>query len=418
MALVLLDVISAKDLRDTPASILIDHLENSLPGDSSLFDEYILNPRVANEMLTPYKALIGKEIDLELKAQATANPQLLVDWCNKNIQLTDNLNPQRIPVMPSGVWKRRVADTDSRDIFFVALCRSIGIPARKETVTGKIQYYHTNTWTDIDFTGKTGGNAQKGKVIASYIPLKTLNDPKYYTHFTIARLDKGTLQTLNFEEENGADMGAGNSWSGLLQEPLSLDEGNYVLTTGTRMANGSVLNNVTFFCVQPSKITSLELIMRENEEDVQVIGSMNPEALFTPVGANTQQSILSITGRGYFIIAILGARQEPTNHALRDLAKFGSEYQQWGRQMILLFQDEQQLKKFDTNEFKGLPSNSTFGVDNNSVITDMLVKEMKLPNARTLPIFVIADTFGRIVFVSQGYRIGLGEQMLKVINKL
>ena len=43
---------------------------------------------------------------------------------------------------------------------------------------------------------------------------------------------------------------------------------------------------------------------------------------------------------------------------------------------------------------------------------------MNLPNADTLPIFVIADTFGRVVFVSQGYTIGLGEQMLKVIHKL
>ena len=32
--------------------------------------------------------------------------------------------------------------------------------------------------------------------------------------------------------------------------------------------------------------------------------------------------------------------------------------------------------------------------------------------------FVIADTFNRVVFVSQGYTIGLGEQILKVAQKL
>ena len=43
---------------------------------------------------------------------------------------------------------------------------------------------------------------------------------------------------------------------------------------------------------------------------------------------------------------------------------------------------------------------------------------MKLQNAHNLPIFLIADTFNRVVFVSQGYTIGLGEQMMNVIHKL
>ena len=42
----------------------------------------------------------------------------------------------------------------------------------------------------------------------------------------------------------------------------------------------------------------------------------------------------------------------------------------------------------------------------------------KLQNANTLPIFIIADTFNRVVFVSQGYTIGLGDQLMKVIHKL
>ena len=43
---------------------------------------------------------------------------------------------------------------------------------------------------------------------------------------------------------------------------------------------------------------------------------------------------------------------------------------------------------------------------------------MKLQNDQLLPIFVIADTFNRVVFSSQGYTIGLGEQMERVIKKL
>lgn len=47
-----------------------------------------------------------------------------------------------------------------------------------------------------------------------------------------------------------------------------------------------------------------------------------------------------------------------------------------------------------------------------------MVASMKLTNARQLPIFFIADTFDRVVFCSQGYTIGLGEQMIGTIKKL
>lgn len=43
---------------------------------------------------------------------------------------------------------------------------------------------------------------------------------------------------------------------------------------------------------------------------------------------------------------------------------------------------------------------------------------MKLKHKDTLPIFIIADTFNRVVFVSQGYTIGLGEQLMKTVKGL
>ena len=54
----------------------------------------------------------------------------------------------------------------------------------------------------------------------------------------------------------------------------------------------------------------------------------------------------------------------------------------------------------------------------NHAIQNEIVAAMKLSNAHQLPIFIIADTFNRVVFVSQGYTIGLGEQLMKVIHKL
>lgn len=43
---------------------------------------------------------------------------------------------------------------------------------------------------------------------------------------------------------------------------------------------------------------------------------------------------------------------------------------------------------------------------------------MKLQNANLLPMFILSDTFNRVVYISQGYTIGLGEQLETIIKKL
>lgn len=412
-AMDLLQVISEKDLRDTPEAVLKDHLLHTLISKSSLFNEYILNPRIDNELLTAYKDFFQKNIDPQLIRQIQKDPHLWTQWCLENITIREDLNPQGIPMMPEGVWKSRTADRHSRDIFYVSVLRSLGIAARIDAVTGKTQYALENEkWQDVNFnTTATAGVVPQGKLIAHYQPVQALSNPLYYSHFTLSKYKGGEFQLLTFPENESSN------WKNLLQQPMPLDTGYYMLVTGTRLASGGVLSNLTFFQIEANKTTSIELIMRENPDEIKVIGNLNSEAQFLPAGAEKTQSILQTTGRGYFIVGILGNRQEPTNHALRDIAAFKEEFEKWGRGMVLLFPDEQQLKSFDPQEFPELPNTITLGTDIDHSIQKMIQENMQLSNDH-LPIFVIADTFNRIVFISQGYTIGLGEQLIKTIHKL
>jgi hypothetical protein len=435
LAVALLETVSEKDLRDTPAATLFDHLHHtpSIPdglyrhppsadspsiSETELFRNCVLNPRVANELLTPYKRFFAEQAPASLVESARENPQTLVDWVSRHIAVRDELNPQRIPVMPAGVWKARLADARSRQIFFVALARSMGIPARIERVTGKVQYYR-NQWMDVDFEAGPG-IARQGFVSASCSPVPALDNPKYYTHFTIAKIrPDAQLQTLNFERRGAvADMEQGDLWAGILKHPRPVDEGNYLLVSGTRLASGKVLTRMVSFTVKAGEHTSTELVMRENADDVRVIGHLNAEATFRPAGGGQETSILNVTGRGYFVIALLDARQEPTNHALRDIARLREDFERWNRSLIFLFRDEQALQQYDSKEFGVMPSTVTCGVDTDNRIAGMLADALKLSAADRLPVFVIADTFGRIVFVSQGYTVGLGDQILNIIHKL
>ena len=117
-------------------------------------------------------------------------------------------------------------------------------------------------------------------------------------------------------------------------------------------------------------------------------------------------------------MGLIGVGQEPTNHALKDIAKVAKVFDKWSRPIVLLFEDEASAKKFRISEFPGMPKNIIFGIDKNGTIRKQIVGNMKLQNANLLPIFTISDTFNRVVFLSQGYTIGLGEQLEAVINKL
>lgn len=413
----LLRQISAKDLRDVSLEVLIDHMQSPACSNMEYFSKYVRNPRVANEMLTPYKAFFREAIS-EADAEAfRQNPQSLVEWCKKEITINNELNSQSIPVSPEGVWKARVADAHSRDIFFVSMARSMGIPARIDEVTGKVQLMNEDGPVDVNFEATEQAQAPAGTLIAKYQPIPSLADPKYYSHFTISKFKDGAFRLLNYDEGD-VDMGGGATWSNLLKNGTKLDAGYYMMVTGTRMASGAVLANVTFFTIDEGKTTTVDLVMRENKDQVQVIGNFNSESTYLPIGSTEPQSILQTCGRGYYVVAVLGAGQEPTNHALRDIAALSGEFEKWGRKMVLLFPSEEQYKKFRPSEFPGLPNTITYGIDIDNSIQKQIASSMKLPNSTILPMFIIGDTFNRVVFVSQGYTIGLGEQLMKVIHGL
>ena len=300
----------------------------------------------------------------------------------------------------------RVADPHSRDIFFVAAARSMGIPARKDEVTGKTQYIAEGKWIDVNFEAETSKNTPQGKLKAAFKPTQFIDNPKYYSHFSIAKIVDGKLQLLEYPEE-------ATTWSNLLKEGTNLDEGNYLMMTGTRMADGGVLTHLTFFNMEEGKENKLQYVLRESSEKLQVIGDFNSENLFYDTAEKRQRSLLSATGRGYYIIALVAPGNEPTNHFLRDVMPYKEDFEKWGQKMVLLFRDTNEAERF-VNDFPQLPESIVWGTDINDNIYNEIVANMKLvkPNR---PIILVADTFNRVVFISQGYSIGLGEQLVKVI---
>lgn len=415
----LLTRISDKDLRDVTLEVLRDNIQLTPVGtDPEIYGKYVRNPRVGYELLVPYKGFFHKELSPETAEEYRQNPSGLVRWVADNITVDNGCNLRGAQISPIGVWKTRMADVTSRNIFFVALARSCYIPAYIDPVTGKVQMIVGGKITDVRFEAETQTAAPQGRLVASYKPTKRLDDPKYYNHFTISRITpEGSLALLYYDEgESGMEEGA--SWSSLLADGTPLDCGNYLMVTGTRLADGGVLATAQSFEIREGETTTVDMTVRESRDRVQVIGEFDSETKYLPVGDSDPVSVLATTGRGYYVVAILGVDQEPTNHALRDIAALSAQFDEWGRRMIFLFPDEAQYAKFRPTDFPGLPSTIVYGIDRDSRICNRIIHDMKLNPRGSLPVFIIADTFNRVVFCSQGYTIGLGEQIINTVKGL
>ena len=150
--------------------------------------------------------------------------------------------------------------------------------------------------------------------------------------------------------------------------------------------------------------------MRHSPEAIEVIGAIDAEKTYLPENATAEQSILSTVGRGYFIIGILGDTDEPSNHAAQELEALKNVFNDWRRPILLLGKKRANLA--DNNLIK-------WGTDPDGKILEMLKSINPLADGNTrLPLIVVADSFGRVVFLSEGYDTSLAQKLTSVIPQL
>lgn len=421
-AIALLMNVSEKDRRDIPEEVIADHVKYTDSGKGDDFhNKYVLNPRIENEFLTPWRSILTYRqkgfSDKELTG-SKSNPEKLVEWVASYVTPAGNENPQNLRMSPGAVLKEKKADPVSRNIFFVALARSLNIPARIDPVTGATQYADANQkWINADFskyenndkTASCEASQTKGTLTLTFNPEGYITDPKYYSQFSLSRIINGKPRLLEFDEEG--------TLSSLFSSPVELESGQYILTSGQRLANGGVLAHSNIFTITPGENVSLPLDIRQDKSSVSVIGSVNAENIYHDLASGADKSLLSTTGRGYYILGIISPNHEPSTHALNDLSVVAERLDNTGHKIMLLFDNSDKASRFNAEAFPGLPKNVVFGIDNNGVSRNEILESLHLKNA-TDPIFVIADTFNRIVWVSTGYTIGIGETILSTLSAI
>ena len=265
-----LNVISDKDLRDTRAYVLNDHLSYALDQYSAgnypeeIFIKYVLSPRIADELITPWRSFVHAYFDTDAIGEFKAGPQSIARWIENNISAGIVENYYNVALSPAGILSTGHTDKQSRKILFVALARSVGVPAKIEEGTGILQFYSDDKWNDLYFSDEGHEGGDDGLLNLYYT--KGGPVPEYHIHFTLAAYRRGKYHTLDYSL---------NKKITDFDYPLSLPQGKYMLVTGNRTGDSGVLSRMEFFELKAGEEKTLEVKIRHRPNPGNALTGMD-----------------------------------------------------------------------------------------------------------------------------------------------
>ncbi len=394
MRLALLGSLAEKDLLDTPAEVLEDHLRGAMPHAAKwpreLFTKAVLCPRIATERLTPWRGALAAAFPGEEGGRMREQPALLWERLCQNGLLEEYPNLFWAPeaALRAGRW-----DEKSRALLFVALLRSWGIPARLRPEDGAPCYWNGTAfvppWEEAS-------------------ALLTLQNPAEYSlvyrkNWSLARHTGQGWQTLALQE----------NWQGNAMA-LRLPLGRYRLLTSVRLPNGSQYAARCELTLERDMPICMQ--MRDYRlADVLPCYTL-PEG-WAQTRAGDAVCLPDILENAPGLLFWLLPGEEPTEHVLNELLEARQSLQEKAVRLVALLPFAQAAEQATFAKVaKAFPEMCVLLVD--------WEESMEL-YARSLycdpdspPLAVCSDGAGRAVYASSGYNVGLVELLLQILSSL
>jgi hypothetical protein len=318
----------------------------------------------------------------------------------KNNKLDSEANYFNCPISPMGVFRLKISDEHSRDIFFVATCRSLNIPAYLDPATAQLFVYENNKWNNITFAEQEATPVNATLILNN--PSKEKYKLEYWIHYTLAKYQNGDFVSFDYEQDPRVAH---------FPVKLNLEAGYYLLSTGIRYSDGTALSRLEFFNISPNQsltkdVTLRKLIPREAENygkiDLEYILSIN----------NKDVKISDLTKNNKLILCFIEPSREPTKHLFNDIKALKKEFEQWGGNMLFVLPEENAALDFNFEEWK-LPKQAICIEDKGSTWFNNIIQGTKQYFRDNYPLVYIIDREGNIVFKTEGYRIGTGELLYR-----
>ena len=448
----LLDSLTKKDNKDLRAEVLEDHLSakrGSWPEDIHVQD--LLCPRIWLEEIGAYRSYICSVLTAQEQEAFASNPELIWNYVNQNITDIPEEEYNTLCASPIGCLKLKMGSAVSRTILFIAICRSLNIPARLDKSLMLPEY-----WADGAFRVPVSrAQASKGTLLLRNIPGK---EWIYAQHWTLGRLEKDHFVTMNH--------------AGLVFEKetleLLLPVGIYRLIAVKRLLNGDQEAAELLFAIEKEKQTELYMpdfektdgvmpwekasvpdesqscrkLQNKNNSLREEIQSCLLRDILLQRADGTLSSLEKLVSGKRSILAFLEIGAEPTEHVLNEVlaleksAKGNSKG--IGCQLLFVLRQEKDLQHKTLQEVLALDAGSGIEIlydisggasDANAAprtaVSDAAsgtlcgwqetAKRMGL--TEKLPVLAAVRPDGTGIYGSCGYHVGSVELMVRILKE-
>lgn len=448
----LLDSLTKKDNKDLRAEVLEDHLSakrGSWPEDIHVQD--LLCPRIWLEEIGAYRSYICSVLTAQEQEAFASNPELIWNYVNQNITYIPEEEYDTLCASPIGCLKLKMGSAVSRTILFIAICRSLNIPARLDKSLMLPEY-----WADGAFhVPVSRTQASKGTLLLRNILGK---EWIYAQHWTLGRLEKDHFVTMNH--------------AGLVFEKetleLLLPVGIYRLIAVKRLLNGDQKAAELLFAIEKEKQTELYMpdfektdgvmpwekdsvpdesqscrkLQNKNNSLREEIQSCLLRDILLQRADGTLCSLEKLVSGKRSILAFLEIGAEPTEHVLNEVlaleksAKGNSKG--IGCQLLFVLRQEKDLQHKTLQEVLALDAGSEIEIlyDISGGASDAnaaprtatgatasgtlcgwqeTAKRMRL--AEKLPVLAAVRPDGTGIYGSCGYHVGSVELMVRILKE-
>ena len=431
----LLDSLTKKDNKDLRAEVLEDHLSakrGSWSEDIHVQD--LLCPRIWLEEIGAYRSYICSVLTAQEQEAYASNPELIWNYVNQNITDIPEEEYNTLCASPIGCLKLKMGSAVSRTILFIAICRSLNIPARLDKSLMVPEY-----WADGAFhVPVSRAQASKGTLLLRNIPGK---EWIYAQHWTLGRLEKDHFVTMNH--------------TGLVFEKetleLLLPVGIYRLIAVKRLLNGDQEAAELLFAIEKEKQTELYMPDFEKTDGVmpweknsvlEEIQSCLLRDILLQRADGTLCSLEKLVSGKRSILAFLEIGAEPTEHVLNEVlaleksAKGNSKG--IGCQLLFVLRQEKDLQHKTLQEVLALDAGSEIEIlyDISGGASDAnaaprtatgdtasgtlcgwqeTAKRMGL--TEKLPVLAAVRPDGTGIYGSCGYHVGSVELMVRILKE-
>jgi hypothetical protein len=228
--------------------------------------------------------------------------------------------------------------------------------------------------------------------------------PEYYIHFTLARFENGRYNTLEYDYNKRVTD---------FRDELTLPTGHYMLVTGNRINDSRILSTISFFDLSENEHKIVRIELKKDVPTAEILGSIDLNVKIVS-DDNRQINLDSLNANG-IVISWIEPDKEPTKHIFNDLPLLKTELDNWGGHFVFLTTQMENKNSFTGQSVSNLPKNSIFGIDGGSSILRKVTNNTPVSDIR-FPYIIVVNKSRNIIYRSEGYRIGIGEQILRKVK--